>query len=369
MSVTNKLNQGTISLPVTYTNYGAPFRDGTNLVGNPYPSEINWDAPGWTKTNIDNAVYLWDPNLGTNGQYLYYVGGVASPSRTNPGIIASSQGFFVKANAANPVLTITEAVKTTAGHTANFRSGSSTVPNVLRLQLMDNSTAPGMDEAVIRFKEDANEGFDKDYDAYKMYNSTLNIYSNPQGTGLDLSVNSFALSPTPQVVPLTVNSNKKGGHRINASGFDSFTEPVQVYLMDRYKGLMQEIQEGDTYDFQVTTDTGSYGKSRFALLLGRTQVATGQGNTSLGEMGMKVYPNPNEGRPLQVELYGMGTGTCTVTVRDVTGSTVLMGNYELGSDLYGQVEVSGFAGLPNGMYTVYVQSPKKTLLQKVILVR
>ena len=36
------------------------YTKGFNLVGNPYPSAIDWDAAsGWTKTNIDNAVYYF----------------------------------------------------------------------------------------------------------------------------------------------------------------------------------------------------------------------------------------------------------------------------------------------------------------------
>ena len=52
-----------------------------NLVGNPYPSAIDWDASsGWTKTNIDNAIYFFKAS-GTDqygGTYSSYVNGVSS---------------------------------------------------------------------------------------------------------------------------------------------------------------------------------------------------------------------------------------------------------------------------------------------------
>ncbi len=48
---------------------------GWNLVGNPYPSPIDWDAAsGWTKTNVDNATYRHV----NNATWASYVGGVGT---------------------------------------------------------------------------------------------------------------------------------------------------------------------------------------------------------------------------------------------------------------------------------------------------
>src|SRR6056297_1003396 len=44
---------------------------GWNLIGNPTASTIDWDAPGWTKENISETIYVWDPNAnGGAGDYL-----------------------------------------------------------------------------------------------------------------------------------------------------------------------------------------------------------------------------------------------------------------------------------------------------------
>ncbi|MDG1477313.1 MAG: hypothetical protein P8Q14_09210, partial [Vicingaceae bacterium] len=45
-------NVGDINIPISYTNNGTPSQDGWNLVGNPYPSSINWDSPGISRTNV-----------------------------------------------------------------------------------------------------------------------------------------------------------------------------------------------------------------------------------------------------------------------------------------------------------------------------
>ncbi len=65
------------------------FGNGWNLVGNPYSSSIDWDAAtGWTKTNLNNAIYIVN-----GGGWATYIGGAGVNGGTNH--IASGQGFFV----------------------------------------------------------------------------------------------------------------------------------------------------------------------------------------------------------------------------------------------------------------------------------
>ncbi len=55
---------GSVSLPVSFTSSGTLANDGWNLVGNPYASSIDWlAASGWTKTNINDAIYMRDNGL------------------------------------------------------------------------------------------------------------------------------------------------------------------------------------------------------------------------------------------------------------------------------------------------------------------
>ncbi|MEA3450367.1 MAG: hypothetical protein U9Q83_00525, partial [Bacteroidota bacterium] len=55
-------NTGNKSLSVTYTEASAApdINKGWNFVGNPYPANLDWDHPDWTKTNVDNAIYFWN---------------------------------------------------------------------------------------------------------------------------------------------------------------------------------------------------------------------------------------------------------------------------------------------------------------------
>ncbi|MFO7574304.1 MAG: hypothetical protein R6W67_04015, partial [Bacteroidales bacterium] len=58
VDVKGVVNNGPLSM--TLYNNNNPYTLGFNLVGNPYPSPIDWDAAsGWTKDNIDDAIYLF----------------------------------------------------------------------------------------------------------------------------------------------------------------------------------------------------------------------------------------------------------------------------------------------------------------------
>ncbi|MES2386716.1 MAG: hypothetical protein V4543_01840, partial [Bacteroidota bacterium] len=107
---------GNYNLPVTYCNgtcAGNTAANGWNLVANPYASTIDWNDADWTKTNIAEAVYVWRHKQ--NG-YSSYVDGVGTMGGSN--LIASGQGFMVKATDAGPVLTAKEGVKTASAVSA-----------------------------------------------------------------------------------------------------------------------------------------------------------------------------------------------------------------------------------------------------------
>ncbi len=115
IDIKGTVTNSAVSLPLANNN--REYTKGFHLVGNPYPSPIDWDAAsGWTRTNIDNAIYYF--NAGTAdryvGTYSSYINGVSSDGVTN-GIVPSMQGFFVHvSDGVYPVsgtLTVTNTVR------------------------------------------------------------------------------------------------------------------------------------------------------------------------------------------------------------------------------------------------------------------
>src|SRR5690606_16046602 len=62
------LDAGTFAFPVTYSTAAD---SGWNLVANPLAATLDWDHASWTKTNMDNAVYVWSDSANAGlGDYL-----------------------------------------------------------------------------------------------------------------------------------------------------------------------------------------------------------------------------------------------------------------------------------------------------------
>ena len=132
LDLTGPVNQGNISFSPTFTSSGNSGDDGWNLVGNPYPSSIDWDnIGGWTKTNISSTIYVPDNSSG-NLVFQEWNGSVGS---LTDGIIASGQSFWIQATSASPVLNITEQAKTNT--TGEFFRTNNVVPNAVTLLLDD----------------------------------------------------------------------------------------------------------------------------------------------------------------------------------------------------------------------------------------
>jgi hypothetical protein len=79
-----------------------------NLVTNPYPSPIDWQAVRAASTGITNFYTFWDPNNGTRGGFV-----TVSSTETGPlRYIQSGQAFFVESNGVGtPVVNMLESHK------------------------------------------------------------------------------------------------------------------------------------------------------------------------------------------------------------------------------------------------------------------
>jgi hypothetical protein len=260
----NAGNNSPSSFPVSYTSSGTLANDGWNLVGNPFPSTIDWNASGgWTKANIDASIYItdngnsalqtatWNGVIGTNGGSRY---------------ISTGQGFWIKANGSGtPVLQATENIKAPGTQTAYIREG---VPdNLLRITMVGGTTR---DEAVIHFREGATEVFDTDADAIKLPNGTFNL-SSQQTDGMKLAINSLSPLTCTTDIRLSVENAKTGIYQLNFSEFESFPNTREIILADAYANTSFDVRKGD-YAFAVTSDPESYGSGRFVVSFANPEI-------------------------------------------------------------------------------------------------
>lgn len=250
------VHQGIISLPVSFTNTGNPGGDGWNLVGNPYPSSIDWDfASGWTKTNISGTIAVRDNGAG--GIFRYWDG--ATGSLTN-GEIATGQSIWVRATASSPVLTINENAKTSV--TAAFYRKKSEEPiNFLAINLSKDDI---FDYAYIRLREEALNTLDE-YDGPKLNNALFDVFTFSSDS-IPMAINALSELNCENVIDIGMGDLTPGTYRLSFLQSGLF-ESYVLQLRDRYLNNTVNLGRDEEYIFTVDNNPGSKSTKRFGVYL------------------------------------------------------------------------------------------------------
>lgn len=230
---------------------------GYDLVPNPYPSAIDWDAAsGWTKTNLYNATYIWN-----EGNYAAYVNGVG----TNGGsrYIHVGQSFFVQANAASPALAMNNDVRVHS--TVPFLKSADEIDQLLRVKTLAGNYS---DEMVVRIAPYATSMYDKEFDASKFFGiaEAPQLYSVTPGSD-KLSINSLNYSNDEQIIPIGFEYPEAESITLNFEGMNSFNTETGLYLEDIVSGNTINLRENSAYTFDHSPANDPL---RFKLHLGQT---------------------------------------------------------------------------------------------------
>jgi hypothetical protein len=240
-----KFNQ---TFSVSYTPSGGVTEDGYVMLGNPYPCPINWNSTGWTKNNINDAIYIWNPAL---QQYASWVSGVG----TNGGsaYIASSQAFWVQTNATNPTLSCTENVKVSNNAPFIGREAATSF-DALKLIVSGNGYS---DEAILRFGNGASKAFDASLDARKIYSSGAGVpgIASLDSTGAEMSVSSFPVINGGVNIPVKTIVSQSGAYSISIDNAMKMPEGYCIILEDLATNTKMSMNAPLTYSFMIADTT------------------------------------------------------------------------------------------------------------------
>ena len=307
-------NQGDINLPVTFNaSSGNMANDGWNLVANPYMCTIDWESAEWTKTNIEDAIYIWNPD---NQQYATYVSGVG----TNLGsqFIASSQAFWVHADAANPVLTATEKVK--VNQDQGFIKAAIS-QDLLRIRIEENGALA--DEMVVRFDNNATDGFDKFADGRKFeahFVSSPAIHSSYNG--LDYSVNTLT-EPTGLIqIPVTTKVPTSGIYTISVTENDAILSYGCVVIEDLVTGTVLDLKTLPTYSFYANATSTS---ARFMIKIVNGFNSSSSNLSCSGDSNGEIEATLNG-----VNSFDLNKNGSLVTTQNTNNGNVLFNNLSAG---------------------------------------
>ncbi len=270
MSLTGAVNNGSLSR--TLYNHNQTYTQGFNLVGNPYPSPIDWTASsGWTKTNIDNAVYFFKHG-DTNryyGRYSSYIAGVSSDGIAS-NIIPGMQGFFVHvSNGSFPVtgtLGFSNAVRTTNLNPHYFKQTASGDKQLIRLDAGFADNGNNTDPTVIYFDDNASADFDHKLDALKLMNTDAgipNLYSQSTDEKT-YSIQALKTLSDSSIIPLGLKTDHDGLVKFNLRNVENIAPGMHIWFYDAKTGIVQDLRTEPQYQVQLTS--GQY-ERRFYIEL------------------------------------------------------------------------------------------------------
>ena len=339
---------------------------GFNLVGNPYPSYLNWllaqanstslEPTMWyrTKNTAVPSVYVFDtynatPGVGTNNNGLGAV----------TGDIAPMQAFWVRVVPAQTTgaLSLTNAMRThqnqsVASNRLKTRSSVGSVQQMLRLQV---SNGINSDEAIVLFNPKALDGYDA-YDSGKMSNNNPGIPEIYSIVAAEkLVINGLNSVYTNEEVPLGFTTGQDNSFTIRATEISNFDDNTKIVLRDKLLNTENELVTGNAYSFSSEKASTS---TRFSIVFKSTSVTTGIGNTdATGSESVFIYRN-QDGQITVNRKDAVGEGT--VTVCNAIGQVLAS------QSTTGTITVVEKKFIP-GVYLVKVSIAGKSTTKKVII--
>lgn len=334
---TGVLNKGTITTTslTNLGNSGNTAYDGYNLIGNPYCSPIDLEN-GIIFSDVAPVAYFWNQllNGGHGGYGVYMLGGIGINATQ---YVPVAQGFFVKANGPTPVVTFTESSRTFQNQ-AFYKKGKQ---NMFRIRL---SKSVFSDETVIAFNENASEGYNPNFDAFKLKNGdTPSIYTKSI-EGYELAINSFLGPMGKSPIPLYIEPQEPGVYTIELSDSDLFLNTLPIWIEDTKTGYLQNLRENPRLSF-VSELTDKI--DRFELRFDNNQ------STSFN---IGVYASSNVVTiNSSINLYG------TLQVVD------LLGNLVYSQSLKGENFCQIMLSVPSGVYMVNIRTDENSFTKKVFI--
>lgn len=347
IDVTGELNVGEVIIPVSYSSSGDTSNDGWNLIGNPYPSAIDWniihdggrtgsspDFSGNNYAHLSPVIYLFDA---ISNSYKSYNALSNSGSLTD-GIIPSGSGFFIKASSANPTLTFRESIKTSDSSIQLHKKHKS---DELGIKFYSDSSES--DEFLCKNLGTASPGHDQ-YDIAKLPNPSLSLTSYGKDQ-IDLALDCQNFEAESKEIYLHVEAKKQGTYHFDFMNLESFIPSVTIFLKDCFANQVVNIRENKHYSFMINSSSYSVGKGRFKLVFNANPEDIRSRDS---EIILNLYPNPATDQ-LNIDIENVDPAAFAIQVVNAWGEIVPL---TMKRSLKSGSFVADIKDLKEGMYFV-----------------
>jgi hypothetical protein len=237
--------------------------NGWNLMGNPYPSAINWGTDnepveGWTRTGIYNSFYIWNMEL---GQYAYFNGsGDGDSLNGGTRYIAPCQGFWIRADSIVNNYQLSTDNRVRCHSTTPFLKKNYHYPiNSLKVSVTGNGSS---DELLVKFDPRATLGIDA-FDTYKFFGDKYapQIYTVAENHK-KMSINTYPEIHKSIDIPMNFSIDTNGQFTLKFNQINSFSENVEVFFEDLKTEKLIKLQDSYEYIFSYRKEEDA---NRFVL--------------------------------------------------------------------------------------------------------
>lgn len=244
-----EMNQGEMNFSLQHQAHPDDAHQGFNLLGNPYPSSIDWKAEsGWSgRENLQTpggsgGYNIWIWNAAENGgNYGVYNSGQTEDHGTL-GVsryIAPMQAFWVRAGVHEGILGMNNNVRVHSGQEWLKRQQST--PGIIRM-MVSGSANSWRDEIIIEYGHHSDQGGAQKL--FSIYIDAPGLYSQKHNDIWSISfLTSISEHP---IVPIGFRSGVEAIYTISVTGADFFEE---VILEDLYSGIKQILNYNSQYHF------------------------------------------------------------------------------------------------------------------------
>lgn len=297
-SFAGNLNNGSVSSPLKFAGTD-PAVKGFNLVGNPYPSSVDWQASsGWGRTSLAASgggydIWIWSPTASNYGTFNSATG-VSTNSVTR--YIAPMQGFFVLATSSGSL-----------GFSNTVRVHDATTP-WKSAQLKDESVS-----LVVQSEKDHSSDEVRMLFGYLSNQSGAPKLFSPVATAPSLYLNSGNSNYTVRylsdtiaypTVPVNFKAGSNGAYTLSFT-FDSGTFK-NIFLEDKQTKVILDLKSEPLYRFNASVGDQA---GRFVLHFVPVKPHTGT------ELPARIY---TDGHKIFIDLTKV-VGETRVSAYDVLG--------------------------------------------------
>jgi hypothetical protein len=326
-------NTGTFNSPgIT----GPSGQGGYYLIGNPYPSVLDWNLA--TKTNIYGTMWYRTMNLSNKMVYDTWNGSVGTDNNETAyvdGKVPPMQCFWVRVGpGVTGTVTFDNTMRTNNWGTAPFLKDGE-VQNFDAFRIAVFSWNGSKDEQIIMHQEGAKDSMDN-WDAFKMFVNDTSIAEifTLSAEKKRLVIQAVAPDTVDKQFPLGIIIGERGNYKFVADL--SGTQPAYSYFLeDKQMSVMQDLSQNPEYNFSspVVSDSGK----RFVIHVNyvSTKGAVSSNITSTNTKDIFIYLYNGK-----IFIKNCEPGS-TIVVYDVMGRPVYNGKATSGNEIISSPFMSG----------------------------